>query len=91
MGKILINVRMLQDSSHIGILLTRINRGTHDISMWDLPKPYGCHVALVSIGLGPMYPEPVHMEGLSIYYGEGGGVPFVMWSIRPSLHSLPYF
>ena len=91
MGKILINVRMLQDSSHIGIPLTRINRGTHDISMWDLPKPYGCHVALVSIALGPMYPEPVHMEGLSIYYGEGGGVPSVMWSIHPSLHSLPYF
>ena len=32
-GKILINVRILQDSSHVGIPLTRINRGAQNISM----------------------------------------------------------
>ena len=36
---------------------------------WGLPKPCGCHVALVSVGLGPMYLESVHMGGLSVYYG----------------------
>ena len=89
MGKILINTRMLRDSSHVGIPLTRVDRGAQDISMWGLPKPCGCHMALVSFELRPMYPKPVHIEGLSIYYRGGG--PFVMWSIRSPLHSLPYF
>ena len=33
MRKILINARILQDSSHFGIPLTRVNRGVQDISI----------------------------------------------------------
>ena len=33
-GKILINTRILWDSSHIEILLTRVNCGEQDISNW---------------------------------------------------------
>ena len=79
MGKILINTRMLRDSSHVGIPLTRVDRGAQDISMWGLPKPCGCHMALVSFELRPMYPKPVHIEGLSIYYRGGGSIRHVVY------------
>ena len=33
MRKILINVRILRDSSHVRILLTKVNHGVQDISI----------------------------------------------------------
>ena len=71
MRKIFINVRILRDSFHVGIPSTRVKRGTQDISMWGLPKLCECHMALVSVGLGPKNLESVHIEGLSVYYEEG--------------------
>ena len=83
MRKILINMRILWDSFHIGIPSTRVNRGTQDISMWGLPKSCECHMALVSVGLGPKNPESFHREGLSVYYGEGSIRHVVYLSITP--------
>ena len=64
-------MRILWDSFHVGITSTKVNRGVQDIFMWGLPKLSKCHVALVSVGLGPKNPESVHIEGLPVYYGEG--------------------
>ena len=70
MGKILINMRILQDSFHVRILSTRVNRGAQDISMWGLAKSCECHMALVSVSLGPKNLESIHIKGLSIYYNR---------------------
>ena len=83
MRKILINVHILQDSFHVGIPYTKVNRGVQDISMWGLPKSCECHMALglrtQSLSIQRDYPSIM----------ERG--PFVMQSIYPSLHLLPYF
>ena len=83
MRKILINVRILQDSFHVGIPSTRVNHGVQNISMWGLPKSHECHMALVSIGLGPKNPKPVRIEGLYIYYREESIRHVVYPSITP--------
>ena len=73
--KIIFNVHILQDSSHIGTSLSGAIVGRKIFPfkiLWSLLKPYGCHMASISIGLGPMYLEPVHIGG-----------PSVMWSLCP--------
>ena len=89
MRKILINVCILWDSFHVGIPLTRVNCGAQDISMCGLPKSCECHMALVSVGLGPKNPESIHIKGLSIYYGEGSIHHVVYPSIAPFVALLP--
>ena len=83
MRKILINVRILWDSFHVGIPSTRVNHRAQNISMWGLPKSCEWHIALVSISLGPKNLESVHIEGLSVYCGEGSIRHVVYPSIDP--------
>ena len=87
MRKIPINVRILQDSIHAGIPSIKVNHGGQDIFMWGLPKLCECHMALVSIGLGPKNLESVSIEGPSVYYGDGS-IYHVVY--LPSLHLPPY-
>ena len=51
--------------------------------MWGLPKSYECHMALVSVGLGPKNLKSIHIEGLSVYYREGSIYHAVYPSITP--------
>ena len=73
--RILINVRILQDSFHIGSPLTRATVGRKAFPFrisWNLLESCEHHVALVSVGLGAMYIEFVRIGG-----------PSVTWSICP--------
>ena len=56
-------MRILWDSFNVGITLTRVSRGAQDIFMWGLPTLSECHVASVSVGLGPKNSESVHIKG----------------------------
>ena len=83
MRKIPINVHILQDSFHVGIPSIKVNHRGQDISMWALPKLCECHMALVSVGLGPKNLESVCIEGPSAYYGDGSIYHVVYPSITP--------
>ena len=64
-------MRILRDSYDVGITSTRVSRGVQDIFMWGLPTLSECHVASISVGLRPKNSESIHIEGQSVYHGEG--------------------
>ena len=56
MGKIIINVHILRDPSHVGTLLIRVNHGTQVISIQDSLESTQSHVGTV----WPLYPSTLY-------------------------------
>ena len=84
MGKIIINVRILQDPSHVGILLIRVNRGMQVISIQDSLEPTQNHVCAMQLWYSStLYSCDLNLSLSRDYPSIMGRSPFVMCPIHP--------